>query len=243
MKVSDLGIAKQLNEATLFKAKSFVGTTKYMAPEKIDGKEYSFPSDVWSFGLSIMTVALGRLPIESHGSYWTVLHSIRDAPPPSLPDSFSKEFRDFIGQCLKRNPDDRVSVNHLLQHPFLKKTVVEDLVSNQSYDRGKQELISILDAVHTHVKALLRDAKGRDPDQSDDSRGDLRSVYDRLFGDLLCCHSVEVMWNLFFPAPDTEHSKRVLRPRLNNLGKQLHLPMDRVEIEARQYIERLQKDQ
>lgn len=243
MKVSDLGIAKQLNEATLFKAKSFVGTTKYMAPEKIDGKEYSFPSDVWSFGLSIMTVALGRLPIESHGSYWTVLHSIRDAQPPSLPDSFSKEFRDFIGQCLKRNPDDRVSVNHLLQHPFLKKTVVEDLASNQSYDRGNQELISILDAVHTHVKALLRDAKGRDPDQSDDSRSDLRSVYDRLFGDLLCCHSVEVMWNLFFPAPDTEHSKRVLRPRLNNLGKQLHLPMDRVEIEARQYIERLQKDQ
>jgi hypothetical protein len=117
---------------------------------------------------------------------------------------------------------------------------VEDLASNQNYDRGKQELISILDAVHTHVKALLRDAK---PDQSADSRGDLRPVYDRLFGDLLHCHSVDVMRNLFFPAPDTEHSKRVVRPRLNNLGKQLHLPMDRVELEARQYIEGLQRDQ
>jgi len=240
VKVSDLGIAKQLNETTMFKTKSFIGTTNYMAPERIGGKEYSFPSDVWSLGLSIMTVALGRLPIDSHGSYWTVLHGIRDGPPPSLPDSFSKEFRDFIGQCMKRNPDDRMSVNHLLQHQFLKKTVVEDLASNQNNDRGKQELISILDAVHTHVKALLRDTKGHDRENSEDSRGDLRPVYDRLFGDLLQCNSVEVMRHLFFPVPDTEHGKRTVRPRLNNLGKQLHLPMDRVELEARQYIERLQ---
>jgi len=33
-----------------------------------------------------------------------------------------------------------------------------------------------------------------------------------------------------------------VRPRLNNLGKQLHLPMDRVETEARKYIEGLHRD-
>lgn len=38
-----------------------------MSPERIDGREYSYPSDVWAFGLSLMTLALGALPIETQG--------------------------------------------------------------------------------------------------------------------------------------------------------------------------------
>ena len=37
------------------------------------GKEYSYPSDVWAFGLSLMTVALGKLSIATNGGYWGIL--------------------------------------------------------------------------------------------------------------------------------------------------------------------------
>jgi serine/threonine protein kinase len=44
-------------------ANSFVGTRSYMAPERISGTRYSIQSDVWSFGLSLVELSIGRFPI------------------------------------------------------------------------------------------------------------------------------------------------------------------------------------
>jgi serine/threonine protein kinase len=35
---------------------TFVGTATYMSPERIDGKEYSYPADIWAMGLTMMAV-------------------------------------------------------------------------------------------------------------------------------------------------------------------------------------------
>jgi serine/threonine protein kinase len=128
------------------RAHTFVGTAVYMAPERIDGRDYTVTSDVWSFGLTLLTVALGKLPIEQGGGYWGILHSIRDSPPPAVPTDadFSPEFRDFIAQCLKHNPDERPSCVDLLQHDFITKwetaevaePTAEDL---QNLDTHEQE--------------------------------------------------------------------------------------------------------
>jgi mitogen-activated protein kinase kinase len=34
-------------------AKTFVGTSYYMAPERIRGAQYNWTSDIWSLGLTI----------------------------------------------------------------------------------------------------------------------------------------------------------------------------------------------
>ncbi|KAJ1415213.1 kinase-like domain-containing protein [Ochromonadaceae sp. CCMP2298] len=262
VKVADLGILKQLPEPTvtkgtfggtkvhLPKTNTFVGTTTYMSPERIDGKEYSFPADVWAFGLSIVTMALGRFPIDTQGGYWTILHGIRDAPPPTLPNTFSPECRDFVASCMQRNPDDRKTVQELLKHPFLLKTVVEDLTYDQSYERGKIELLSIVDAVNVHIKSLVEDvAVRRDAGQFGEEQ--IRQ-FDRVYGDLIDSKPIEVLQRLFFgvgedskarqnSTPKGRERERVrrIRPRLTNLAKQLHLPVDKVEMEARLYIESL----
>lgn len=44
-------------------ANSFVGTRSYMSPERLEGNHYSIQSDIWSLGLSLMEMALGRYPI------------------------------------------------------------------------------------------------------------------------------------------------------------------------------------
>ena len=55
---------------------------------------------MWSFGLSLLTVALGRYPLQTEGGYWGLLHTLRDEPSPALPEEgdFSDVFRDFIDQ-------------------------------------------------------------------------------------------------------------------------------------------------
>lgn len=62
---------------SLHRASTFVGTVKYMSPERINGDEYSYSSDVWSLGMMLLATALGRLPFETNKGYWGVLHCIR----------------------------------------------------------------------------------------------------------------------------------------------------------------------
>jgi serine/threonine protein kinase len=119
VKVSDFGIVREL-DSTQAAASTFVGTLTYMSPERISGHKYTANSDVWSFGLSIMSVALGTYPLSTTGGYWALLASLNDAPVPSLPaDRFSPEFIDFVDQCLERDPSRRPEIDQLMQHPFI----------------------------------------------------------------------------------------------------------------------------
>eukprot|EP00752_Nemacystus_decipiens_P006522 g5873.t1 len=62
---------------SLHRARTFVGTVTYMSPERINGDDYSYSSDVWSLGIMLLTTALGRLPFGTDKGYWGVLHCIR----------------------------------------------------------------------------------------------------------------------------------------------------------------------
>ena len=49
-------------------------------------------------------------------------------PPPSVPlGVFSPEFKDFVDQCLKKEPNERPDLIVLLNHLFLKKNAEEDI--------------------------------------------------------------------------------------------------------------------
>lgn len=67
VKLCDFGVSGQLIDSM---ANSFVGTRSYMAPERLNGCRYSVSSDIWSLGLSLLELAIGRYPI----------------PPPPLED-------------------------------------------------------------------------------------------------------------------------------------------------------------
>ena len=49
------------------------------------------------------------------GGYWTLLNTLRDNEPPGLPDTFSPTFRDFIKQCLIKDPLTRPGATELLK--------------------------------------------------------------------------------------------------------------------------------
>lgn len=261
VKVADLGILKQLQvkPGVLTRTNTYVGTATYMSPERIDGKDYSFPADVWALGLSLITIATGTLPLDTGGGYWSILKNIRDAAPPSLPNTFSREFRDFIGGCMKRNPDERLTVKQLLKHPFLHKTVAEDLTYNQSYNRGRDELLSIIKAIYAHVKQLKADSTDQSCSYSYSSTASekVSPLREKLFGNIENQTVKETLQKLLFNEDPIDKQKaegaegtnsngptksrvRISRPRLNTLAKQLHLPIDKVIREAKDYLDVLQ---
>ncbi|CAL1286342.1 unnamed protein product [Larinioides sclopetarius] len=60
IKICDFGVSGQLIDSM---ANSFVGTRSYMSPERLQGTHYTVQSDIWSLGLSLVEMAIGRYPI------------------------------------------------------------------------------------------------------------------------------------------------------------------------------------
>jgi serine/threonine protein kinase len=58
MKIIDLGMAKQM-ESESEKAHTIAGTLPYMAPEIVEGCEYTTKADVWSLGVLLFYMCSG----------------------------------------------------------------------------------------------------------------------------------------------------------------------------------------
>ena len=63
---------------------TFVGTFKYMSPERIKNQPYSYQSDIWSFGLVLMECATGKYPFQQHSNCIDMAQTILDCDIPPL---------------------------------------------------------------------------------------------------------------------------------------------------------------
>lgn len=121
IKLCDFGVSGELVNSV---ADTFVGTSTYMAPERIQGEKYTVKSDVWSFGLTIMELAIGKFPFSSNEEYeednapagiLDLLQQIVHEPAPRLPksDAFPQILDDMIQKCLYKTPDKRPTPQEL----------------------------------------------------------------------------------------------------------------------------------
>ena len=65
VKLCDFGVSGE--SGTRGDADTFIGTSYYMAPERITGQTYTITSDVWSLGVSLLEVAQHRFPFPADG--------------------------------------------------------------------------------------------------------------------------------------------------------------------------------
>ncbi|KZS92279.1 Pkinase-domain-containing protein [Sistotremastrum niveocremeum HHB9708] len=83
IKICDFGVSGELINSI---ADTFVGTSTYMSPERIQGAQYTVKSDVWSLGISLIELALGRFPFSDSGDsdFEDAEGTLSPSRPPSM---------------------------------------------------------------------------------------------------------------------------------------------------------------
>lgn len=105
VKLCDFGVSGEFG--TKGDANTFIGTSYYMAPERITGQSYTITSDVWSLGVTLLEVAQHRFPFPADGTEMQpraglidLLTYIVRQPTPRLTDDaggrYTSKFKSFI---------------------------------------------------------------------------------------------------------------------------------------------------
>eukprot|EP00123_Amoebidium_parasiticum_P005563 comp16725_c0_seq1/m.15020 comp16725_c0_seq1/g.15020 ORF comp16725_c0_seq1/g.15020 comp16725_c0_seq1/m.15020 type:complete len:350 (-) comp16725_c0_seq1:570-1619(-) len=125
IKLCDFNIAGKLQASV---AKTYVGTSHYMAPERIQNQQYDIRVDVWSLGLSLVELARARLPFnaDKNSLFALVQQIVRDEPPRlTAQEGFSDDCVAFVASCLQKDPTKRPYPRDLLSNPFIERALLE----------------------------------------------------------------------------------------------------------------------
>lgn len=120
VRLCDFGVSGELVKSL---AGTFTGTSFYMAPERISGKEYSIRADVWSTGITLLELVQNRYPFPDDLTSIELLVHITQGDPPQLTDEpdgkWSDEMKDFIRQTLIVDHAARPTPTEMLAHPWI----------------------------------------------------------------------------------------------------------------------------
>jgi len=107
--LTDFGIAKIVSASNLTASGAMVGTPSYMAPEQGMGQPGDERSDIYSLGVMLYQLVLGRLPFDADTPLAVVLKHINDPLPlpKTLKPDISDELSRVILKSLAKDPADR----------------------------------------------------------------------------------------------------------------------------------------
>ncbi|CAK4380617.1 unnamed protein product [Aphanomyces euteiches] len=130
-KVLDFGFAKP--DAVSERNGTMCGSLDYMAPEIVLREFHDHRADVWSFGILLYEMCLGRTPFNRENAR-EQMRCIREDPV-EFPNAFedaNPAVCDLISHCLEKSPDKRYSdMAAIKEHPVFARVRWDELLAKK----------------------------------------------------------------------------------------------------------------
>jgi serine/threonine protein kinase len=110
VKLTDFGLARAVDDASLTHSGVIAGTPLYMSPEQAAGEPIDHRSDLFSLGSVLYTLCTGRPPFRADGTHAVLKRVIEDTPRPiqEVNQEIPGWLCDLIARLHAKNPADRL---------------------------------------------------------------------------------------------------------------------------------------
>lgn len=118
VKLGDFGFATYLSEQEMIRF--YCGTPLNMAPEILNDRFYNHKVDIWSIGVAIFECIFQSPPFTGNDKN-ELIRNVNEgiAQIPKVSYSVSNACFDFLSKCLRFDPEQRITIDHALNHPFI----------------------------------------------------------------------------------------------------------------------------
>lgn len=147
VKLIDFGFSHRISEGEL---NEYLGTKPYSAPEELEiishnsnqcTNHYTYngiKTDIFSLGILLFALILGRLPFEQcsfsdqlyryiakedYDLFWNIMDL----------DYISNDFKSLINRMICCNPEKRINLDEIFEHPWIKNDLSDCKVLNEDY--------------------------------------------------------------------------------------------------------------
>jgi len=135
LKVADFGFARSLPSQSM--AETLCGSPLYMAPELLKYQKYDAKADLWSVGMVLYEMLIGKTPFKASNPMELLqkIEKQKDDIPfynenqVDASQLISPEAKDLILSLLKIQPNHRISFEELFTHPF----IIQNLSRHSSF--------------------------------------------------------------------------------------------------------------
>ena len=111
VKLMDLGIARGIDEDSITRASSILGTAGYISPEQARGEPVDHRSDIYSLGCVLYEMLTGRQPFEADNPVAVAYRHVHETPTPprSLVPSIPPALESVTLRAMEKDPEARFS--------------------------------------------------------------------------------------------------------------------------------------
>ncbi|WP_206046585.1 Stk1 family PASTA domain-containing Ser/Thr kinase [Inconstantimicrobium porci] len=127
VKVTDFGIAKSVDNATIAFTTSVMGSAHYFSPEQAKGSYVDCRTDIYSLGVVMYEMVTGRVPFDGDSPVSIAVKHLQEQPvaPKNINSTIPIGLNDFILKCMEKEPVKRyqnakeviVDLQKILQDP------------------------------------------------------------------------------------------------------------------------------
>ena len=130
VKLMDFGIARPAQDRSLTMTGTTLGSLYYMSPEQIRGEAVDARSDLYSVGVSLYELVVGRRPFQATANYSVMAAHLQQAPTPptELQPGLPAALNDVILMAMAKDPAQRFQSADAFRNAL--KTITDSLGSH-----------------------------------------------------------------------------------------------------------------
>jgi serine/threonine protein kinase len=128
IRLIDFGLSNQFSESAP-NLSTRCGSPAYAAPEMIAGHAYTSAADLWSSGIVLYFMVTGEVPWKDDDIPRLLAKIVHTDP--TFPPYLSGSLVDLLRKLLVKNPDYRITLGRVKEHPWFSQVQYTALLSKQ----------------------------------------------------------------------------------------------------------------